>query len=92
MSVFNKKIVSVEILNAYTDTQKSASSSLVRGAVGGALFGAAGLLAGSLSGKNKTKNMTTFLIKYEDGSQETQTVKNNGVMFNMYMQIMNKNK
>ena len=89
MSMFNKKIKSVEILNSSSDTRKSASSSLVRGAVGGALLGPAGLLAGGLSGKNKTKHMTTFLIKYDDGTQITQTVKNNGVMFNAYMQMAN---
>lgn len=92
MGLFNQKIVSVEIVNNSTETKKSASSSLVRGAIGGALFGGAGLLAGSLSGKNKSIDKTTFLITYDDGTSMTRTVKNNGIEFNMYMQLINKNK
>lgn len=92
MGFFNKKIVSVELIGSSTDTRKSASSSLIRGAVGGALLGPAGLLAGGLSGKNKNTNQTTFLITYDDGTSMTRTVKNNGIEFNMYMQQINKNK
>lgn len=92
MGLFNRKIISVEILNSSVDSKKSATSSLMRGAVGGALLGPAGLLAGGLSGKNKMKQMTTFLIKYDDGYQMTQTVENNGLMFNTYMQLIKKQK
>ena len=92
MGLFNKKIVSVELIGSSTDTRKSASSSLIRGAVGGALLGPAGLLAGGLSGKNKNINQTTFLITYDDGTSMTRTVKNNGIEFNMYMQEINKHK
>lgn len=90
MSIFNKKIVSTEIIESYTDTNKSATSSLVRGAIGGALFGGAGLLAGSLSGKNKHTNMVTFLIKYNDGSQDTQTAKKGSLIYNTYIKFLNK--
>lgn len=90
MSILNRKIVSTEIIDTYTDSRKSASSSLIRGAIGGALFGRVGALAGGLSGKNKNTTHTTFLIKYDDGSQETQTVKNNSLFYNTYMKFLNK--
>lgn len=92
MGIFNRKIVSVEILSATTDSRKSASSTLLRGAVGGALLGPVGALAGGLSGKNKNTDKTTFLITYDDGYTMTQTVQNNGVQFNMYMKLVNENK
>ena len=92
MGLFNKKIVSVEILGTSSESRKSASSSLMRGAVGGALLGPAGLLAGGLSGKNKTKNKTTFLITYDDGTSMNQTVEDNGILYNSYMSFINKNK
>lgn len=89
MGIF-KKIVSTEILTTTTDSKKSASSTLIRGAVGGALLGPAGMLAGGLSGKNKIQAMTTFLITYDDGSQQTDTVKNDSIMYTTYMQFLNK--
>lgn len=92
MGLFNKKIVSVEILGTSNESRKSASSSLMRGAVGGALLEPAGLLAGGLSGKNKTKNKTTFLITYDDGTSMNQTVEDNGILYNSYMSFINKNK
>lgn len=90
MGFFNRKIVSTEILDSYTDSKKSASSSLIRGAIGGALFGGVGALAGGLSGKNKNTQHTTFLIKYDDGSQETQTVKKGSLLYNTYIKFLNK--
>ena len=90
MGLFNKKIISTEIIGSYADSKKSATSSLVRGAVGGVLFGGVGALAGGLSGKNKVKEKTTFLITYDDGSQFTQTVENNGVLYNTYIKFLNK--
>lgn len=88
MGIFNRKIISTEIIDSYTDSKKSAGSSLVRGAVGGALLGPAGLLAGGLSGKNKNTQMTTFLIKYDDGSQETQIIKNKGLLYDTYIKFL----
>lgn len=90
MGLFDKKIVSTKIVDNYTDTRKSASSSLIRGAVGGALFGGVGALAGGLSGKNKHTNYTTFLITFNDGSQNTQTVKNDSVLYNTYIKFLDK--
>ena len=46
------------------DTRKSASSGIIRGAVGASLLGPIGLLAG-LSAKNK--NNYTIAIKFKDG-------------------------
>ena len=89
MGIFNRKPISVEIVDTYADSRKKVGSTLIRGAVGGALLGGAGMLAGGLSGKNKIKNMTTFLIKYDDGTTETQTVKNNSFMYKTYMTMMN---
>lgn len=89
MGIF-KKIVSTEILTTTTDSKKSASSTLIRGAVGGALLGPAGMLAGGLSGKNKIQAMTTFLITYDDGSQQTDTVKNDSIIYTTYMQFLNR--
>ena len=92
MGLFNKQIVSVEILGTSNESRKSASSSLVRGAVGGALLGPAGLLAGGLSGKNKVKNKTTFLVTYDDGTSMNHTVEDNGILYNSYMAFINKKK
>lgn len=44
---------------------KSATSGVVRGAVGAALLGPIGLLAGGLSAKNKSSH--TIAIKFKDG-------------------------
>lgn len=90
MGLFNKKIVSTEIIDSYNDSKKSASSTLIRGAIGGALFGGVGALAGGLSAKNKNTQHTTFLVKYDDGSQDVQTVKNGSLFYNTYMQFLNK--
>lgn len=90
MGLFNKKIVSTEIMDSHIDSRKSVSSSLVRGAVGGALLGPAGLLAGGLSGKNKNSQMITFLVKYNDGSSDIQTAKKGSLTYNTYMQFLNK--
>lgn len=90
MGLFNRKIVSTEIIDSYTDTRKSASSSLVRGAIGGALFGGVGALAGGLSGKNKNTSQITFLVKYDDGSQDTQTVKKGSLIYDTYIKFLNK--
>lgn len=55
------------------ESRKSASSAIVRGAVGAAILGPVGLLAGASA---KNKNYTTFLVLYQDGTKETMTVKN----------------
>lgn len=90
MGLFDKRIISTEILDSHIDSRKSASSSLIRGAIGGALLGPAGMLAGGLSGKNKNTEMTTFLIKYNDGSTDTQTAKKGSLTYNTFMQYLNK--
>ena len=68
------------------DSKKSAGSSIGRGLVGGALLGPVGLIGGALSGKNKKS--TTFLIEYDDGSRDTDTVKTGGMMFNVYAKYL----
>lgn len=79
-----KNIVKTMIVGA--DSKKSAGSSIGRGLVGGALLGPVGLIGGALSGKNKKS--TTFLIEYDDGSRDTDTVKTGGMMFNMYAKYL----
>lgn len=77
-----KTIKSVAIIGSSSDSRKSATSSIARGAVGGAILGPAGLVGGALSGKNKVSNQTTFLIEYYDGHRESKTVENNSSEFN----------
>ena len=76
-----RTISKVMIVGANSDSRKSVSSSVMRGAVGGALLGPVGLVGGALSGKNKVTNETTFLIEYEDGHRETKTVNNDSFEF-----------
>lgn len=71
-----KQIKQVMILNTVNDSQKSFSSSVVRGAVGSVL-GPVGAVGGALSGKNKVTSTTTFLIEYMNGNKVTKTVDNN---------------
>ena len=70
------------------DTRRSASSTLLRGAVGGVLgvvspgLGLVGAAAGVMSGKNK--HTTTFVIEYSDGHRVTEAVKNNSAEYKLY--------
>lgn len=70
------------------DTRRSASSTVLRGAVGGVLgvvspgLGLIGAAAGVMSGKNK--HTTTFVIEYSDGHRVTETVKNNSAEYKLY--------
>lgn len=68
------------------DSRKSASSSIVRGAIGGVLLGPVGLLGGAISGKNKKD--TTFLLIYSNGVKKTVTVKTNGMLFKQYVKYL----
>ena len=68
------------------NSTKSASSAIVRGAVGGALLGPVGLVGGALSGTNK--NTTTFILVYVDGRKESVTVKTGGLLYNLYIQLL----
>jgi hypothetical protein len=68
------------------DSRKSASSSILRGAVGGALLGPIGIIGGAISGKNKRE--TTFLLIYNNGMKKTVTVKTNGLMFKQYVKYL----
>ncbi len=70
------------------DTRKSATSSVIRGAVGGALFGLAGVAGGAMSGKN-TQSII-FLVAYKDGHTETKTVKINSEEYNKYIMFLEK--
>ena len=64
-TIFLKEIVSnYEILD--TNSRKSASSAVLRGALGAALLGPVGLLAG-LSAKNK--NSKVIALKFKDGQE-----------------------
>lgn len=58
--------------------RRSASSSVIRGAIG-SVIGPIGLVGGLLSGKNRNK--TTFLLIYNNGKKETRTVETNGKEF-----------
>ncbi len=68
------------------DSRKSATSSIVRGAIGGALLGPVGLLGGAISGKNKKES--TFLLIYSNGRKKTVTVKTNSFLFKYYAKYL----
>ena len=75
-----KIIVSTAIVDstAKSKTKASATSSVVRGAVGGALFGGVGMVVGAVTPKKKTitKNKdVTFAILYANGKRDLEKVK-----------------
>lgn len=70
-----------------SNSRKKIISTVGRGVVGGALIGPVGLLAG-MTGKNK--ETTTFQIIYNNGNQETVTVKTGGWMFKEYCKYLDK--
>lgn len=80
----SKPILKTIIVNS--DSRKSATSGITRGILGGFFLGPIGALGGALSAKNK--QMTTFLIIYKDGTQETRTVKVNGLEFDEYVKYL----
>lgn len=83
-----QRIKSVKIIGGGVTSKKKAGSAVARGAVGSALLGPVGLVAGAASAKNKIKDHTTFLIEYEDGHKETETVENNSISFKTYIQYV----
>lgn len=74
-------ISKVMIVGANSDSRKSISSSIIRGAVGSTLLGPVGLVGGALSGKNKVTSKTTFLVEYKDGHRETKIIDNDSSEF-----------
>lgn len=84
INTFFPSIVKTRIIDG--DSRKSATSSIVRGAVGGALLGPIGLIGGAVSGKNK--KTTTFLIYYSNGSKKIITVKNRSFEYKKYIQYL----
>ena len=80
----SKAIQKTVIVNS--DSRKSATSGIARGMLGGFVLGPIGALGGVLSAKNK--QTTTFLIIYKDGTQETRTVKVDGLEFNEYVKYL----
>lgn len=84
-------ISKVMIVGANSDSRKSISSSIIRGAVGSTLLGPVGLVGGALSGKNKVTSKTTFLVEYKDGHRETKIIDNDSSEFKelcKYLEIM----
>lgn len=70
-----------------SSSKKKASSAIGRAAIGGALLGPAGLLAGTTA---KSKDTTTFQVIYNDGTQISDTVKNNSMQFKNYCRFLEK--
>lgn len=66
-------------------SRKKATSAIGRGLIGGAIFGPVGLLAGTSA---KSKETTTFQVIYNNGNQETITVKNGSWMFKEYCKYL----
>lgn len=67
-------------------SRKKASSAIGRGLIGGAILGPIGLLA---SASAKSTETTTFQIIYNNGQQETVTVKNDSKQFEQYCKYLN---
>lgn len=79
-------IVSTAIVDttSKSKTKASASSSVVRGAVGGALFGTVGMVAGAVTPKKTTitkAKTVTFSVRYANGECKLETVKNGSARF-----------
>lgn len=75
-----------KVLIVGNDSRKSASSSIIRGAIGGTILGPIGLFGGLISGKNRNK--TTFLVFFDNGTKKTVTCKTNGLEFNFYIKYV----
>ena len=80
-----------KVLIVGNDSRKSASSSVVRGAIGGTLLapigiGLIGVAGGLLSGKNRSK--TTFLVFYSNGKKKTVICKTNGAEYRHYIKYL----
>lgn len=75
-----------KVLIVSSDSRKSASSSIIRGAIGGSVLGPIGLLGGLVSGKNR--NSTTFLVFFSNGKKKTITCKTNSRDFNYYVKYV----
>jgi hypothetical protein len=84
-SVWNRPEIT-KVLIVGNDSRKSASSSIIRGAIGGTMLGPIGLFGGLISGKNRNK--TTFLIFFSNGAKKTVTCKTNGLEFNFYIKYV----
>lgn len=81
-----KTIVSTAIVDTTmkSKTKASATSSIVRGAVGGYVFGPIGLVAGAVTPKKTTvtkAKTVTFSVRYADGHCQLETVKNGSARF-----------
>lgn len=65
--MFNKIWINKETVDHYevidTESGKSMSSGIIKGAVGGALFGGIGAIAGATSGKNKSNVLVSIIFK-----------------------------
>ena len=79
------KIVRTIIVD--TDSRKSMTSGIVRGAVGG-IFGGLGSIAGIASAKNK--KTTTFLVEYESGRRATKKVKTGSMEYKNLLRFLDQ--
>ena len=67
------------------NSRKKATSAIGRGLIGSALLGPVGLLAGATA---KSKETTTFQVIYNNGKQDTVTVKNGSWLFKEYCKYL----
>lgn len=71
-------------------TQKSTSSTIGRAVVGGAIGGGLGAIVGASTGKNKNTpiDKTTFMVYYDNGVHQAETVSNGSYQYKRYMELL----
>lgn len=71
-------------------TQRSTSSTIGRAVVGGAIGGGLGAIVGASTGKNKNTliDKTTFMVYYDNGVHQVETVSNGSYQYKRYMELL----
>jgi len=83
------KIRKTQYMNANVSTTRktSTSSAIGRAVVGGAIAGDVGAIVGASTAKQKVKNKhtTTFLVLYKDGHKSLETVADESLEYQVYV-------
>lgn len=71
-------------------TQRSTSSTIGRAVVGGAIGGGLGAMVGASTGriKNTPIDKTTFMVYYDNGVHQVETVSNGSYQYKQYMELL----
>lgn len=84
--------IKTKIIDSYhaVYTQKSTASVITRAAIGGMIGGEAGAMLGASTARNKHTQIgrTTFMVYYDNGVQQAETVQNDTYVYKKYMSLL----